>query len=227
MCIRDRASDGGPEFSSADTKQFLHDWKVRHRLASAYFPQSNGRAEAAVKSAKRILRNHVSSSGSLDNDAVVKAVLAHKNTPDRDSGRSPAEVVLGRKIPDGFGFRRWMDVYTDKRLHPEWREAWYHKEMANRTRFSRNLERRKEHARPLQPLGVGQRVLIQSQHGPDAKRWDRSGVVVEAGSHDSYNVRVDGSGRLSKRNRTHLKPCLLYTSPSPRDATLSRMPSSA
>ena len=25
----------------------------------------------------------------------------------------------------------------------------------------------------------------------------------------------------------HLKPCLLYTSPSPRDATLSRMPSSA
>ena len=25
----------------------------------------------------------------------------------------------------------------------------------------------------------------------------------------------------------HFKPCLLYTSPSPRDATLSRMPSSA
>ena len=27
--------------------------------------------------------------------------------------------------------------------------------------------------------------------------------------------------------RDGLKPCLLYTSPSPRDATLSRMPSSA
>ena len=26
---------------------------------------------------------------------------------------------------------------------------------------------------------------------------------------------------------TQVKPCLLYTSPSPRDATLSRMPSSA
>ena len=25
----------------------------------------------------------------------------------------------------------------------------------------------------------------------------------------------------------HVRPCLLYTSPSPRDATLSRMPSSA
>ena len=27
--------------------------------------------------------------------------------------------------------------------------------------------------------------------------------------------------------KTYYKPCLLYTSPSPRDATLSRMPSSA
>ena len=28
-------------------------------------------------------------------------------------------------------------------------------------------------------------------------------------------------------NKTQIKICLLYTSPSPRDATLSRMPSSA
>ena len=28
-------------------------------------------------------------------------------------------------------------------------------------------------------------------------------------------------------DETNLEPCLLYTSPSPRDATLSRMPSSA
>ena len=28
-------------------------------------------------------------------------------------------------------------------------------------------------------------------------------------------------------NSLHVKTCLLYTSPSPRDATLSRMPSSA
>ena len=36
--------------------------------------------------------------------------------------------------------------------------------------------------------------------------------------HGSYNVE-----KLSKQ----VNPCLLYTSPSPRDATLSRMPSSA
>ena len=32
---------------------------------------------------------------------------------------------------------------------------------------------------------------------------------------------------LKSEERPYLRPCLLYTSPSPRDATLSRMPSSA
>ena len=37
---------------------------------------------------------------------------------------------------------------------------------------------------------------------------------------DTYSLSYDQDGRISL-------PCLLYTSPSPRDATLSRMPSSA
>ena len=38
------SSDGGPEFSPAATADFLTRWEVRHRMSSAYFPQSNGRA---------------------------------------------------------------------------------------------------------------------------------------------------------------------------------------
>ena len=72
------ASDGGTEFTAAETQQFLHDWKVSHRVSSAHHPQSNGRAEVVVKTAKRYLPENISPSGSLDNDAVVRAVLAHK-----------------------------------------------------------------------------------------------------------------------------------------------------
>ena len=54
-----------------------------------------------------------------------------------------------------------------------------------------------------------------SQHGNDPLRWDRSGVVVEAGTHDSYNVRLDGSGRLSERNRTHLRPVQAHDDDAP------------
>ena len=41
-------------------------------------------------------------------------------------------------------------------------------------------------------------------------------------------VGIIGLGRMGEgMSRRMIKACLLYTSPSPRDATLSRMPSSA
>lgn len=57
------SSDGGPEFASKETETFFNKWDIRHRQSSAYNPQSNGRAEVAVKSMKRLLSNNVSLSG--------------------------------------------------------------------------------------------------------------------------------------------------------------------
>ena len=47
--------------------------------------------------------------------------------------------------------------------------------------------------------------------------------LVNSDSHDNENSDVLVSAVISP----YLLTCLLYTSPSPRDATLSRMPSSA
>ena len=81
--------DGGLEFTSHLTQEFLRAWKVRHRLSSAHFPQSNGRVEAAVKSAKRLMRSHVTKLGSLNINIFVLAIMAHRNMPDPATGRSP------------------------------------------------------------------------------------------------------------------------------------------
>lgn len=62
--------DGGPPFDSHEVKIFLSSWGVKHRITSAYYPQSNGRAEAAVKCMKRILTCNISASGSLDTNDV-------------------------------------------------------------------------------------------------------------------------------------------------------------
>ena len=43
---------------------------------------------------------------------------------------------------------------------------------------------------------------------------------------NSSNLKPSEVVELSKE-LSDIKPCLLYTSPSPRDATLARMPSSA
>ena len=51
---------------------------------------------------------------------------------------------------------------------------------------------------------------------------NNAGHTVVVGG-DKYELKLLPAGILSE-NAT---PCLLYTSPSPRDATLSRMPSSA
>ena len=47
--------------------------------------------------------------------------------------------------------------------------------------------------------------MIQNQHGCKPTKWDRSGVIVEVRDFDKYIVKVDGSGRLTLRNRKYLK----------------------
>ena len=64
------SSDGGPEFTASATNEFFKNWGVKHRISSAYHPQSNGRAEVAVKSAKRLLRSNTSPNGSLNHDKL-------------------------------------------------------------------------------------------------------------------------------------------------------------
>ena len=46
------AIDGGLQFASHTTQQFLGNLGVKWRVSSAYYPQSNGQAELAVKTAK-------------------------------------------------------------------------------------------------------------------------------------------------------------------------------
>merc|ERR1711860_33981 len=72
----------------------------RHRLSSAYFPHSNLRAEQGVKLAKKLIRDNTDRSGSLDNDKFARALLNYRNTPLRDIGRSPAQIVTGRQLRD-------------------------------------------------------------------------------------------------------------------------------
>ena len=49
--------------------------------------------------------------------------------------------------------------------------------------------------------------------------------IVDALTYNQYTVIEAGDGDEGLKRST--QACLLYTSPSPRDATLSRMPSSA
>ena len=72
--------DGGTNLTSEEISAFFKRWGVKMRISSAYYPQSNGRAEAAVKSAKRLLMVNTGAGGSLDTDATATAILQYLNT---------------------------------------------------------------------------------------------------------------------------------------------------
>ena len=98
------SSDGGPEFTAKGTQDFLRLWGVRHRVSSVSFPQSNGRAEVAVKTAKRLLLSNTGPTGSLDHDRFLRAMLQLRNTRDPDCNLSPAQIIFGRPLRDLFSF---------------------------------------------------------------------------------------------------------------------------
>ena len=79
------------------------------------------------------------------------------------------------------------------------------REEALAKRALRHHDKWSEHTKPLQPLRVGDDVLIQNQTGNHPKRWDKRGVVASCEGFDQYMVIVDGSRRLTRRNRKFLR----------------------
>ena len=199
-------SDGGPQYMSEEFRECMKKFGVHHRLSSVGFPHGNCRAEVAVKTAKRLLRSHMNAAGSLDTVAVTKALLQYRNTPDRDIGMSPAELLFGRKLKDYLPSR---PNEPPNSLWPNFRDTWKNtakwRELALANRSVKMHDRLTEHTRDLKPLNVNDSVMIQNQLGNNPKRWDRRGVIIEVLPHRQYRVRMDGSRRISLRNRQFLR----------------------
>ena len=199
---RQLSSDGGPEFAAEYTCNFLKSWGVTHRISSAYNPSSNGRAEVAVKSVKRLMRSNLGPFGSLDTDQFLRAMLQMRNTPDPDCGVSPSQIVFGRPLRDNLLFTDYVDR---GKYSKRWQDAWSAKEEALRARFIRTSEKINLHSKHLPPLTVGEKCFVQNQTGPHAKKWYHTGTVMEVLPHHKYAVKMDGSGRITCRNRRFLK----------------------
>ena len=193
------ASDGGPPFKSSEYMAFLAKWGVRPRLSSAYYPQSNGRAELAVKAVKRILGSNLTESGSLDTEAVARSFLLQRNTPVQDIGQSPAQMLYGHNLKDHL-------PTPPNRMRQEWSDIADAREHAMLRRHMRDATRYNTHTKSLESLQIGDVVAVQNQSGTNPLRWQKTGVVVE-GDHEKrqYHVKVDGSRRVTVRNRRFLK----------------------
>ena len=195
-------SDGASVFVSALTKGFFDRWGVQQRVASAYYPRANKRAEVAVKSAKRLVMENLGPGGSLDTDKFARALLAHRNCPDSETGLSPAQIIFGRQLRDHLP--ALVSRYQPRK---EWRLEADLRERAMAKRHGR-MEKVLQHgSKALPPLSHGDYVAVQDQQTNNNKpgRWTKSGQVVEILPHNSYMVKIHGSRAATQRNRRFLR----------------------
>ena len=155
----------------------------------------------AVKLAKRLITGNLGPKGELDTDRMARALLEHRNTPDPQTGLSPAQIIFGRQLR-GFLPRPESGLH----IREEWMLDAGKRAEAFAKRQSRMQERLEQDARDLGELDEGQEVAIQDPPANGkAGRWCKSGTVIEKLGFDAYNVRVHGSRALTKRNRCHLR----------------------
>jgi len=201
--------DGGTNLISQESRSFFDAWCVRLRISSAHYPQSNGRAEVAVKSVKRILRGNTSMNGSLDTDAAAKALMQYLNTPLQNSDASPAQLLTGRQLRDAIP----VDS-SNYRVSEQWSRLLRSRERALQQWGKNASLRHNVSAHDLTPIEPGKRARIQN---PSSRRWDRLGTIVELTAPRQYLVRLDGSGRATIRNRRHLRPLMSETQAQSQD----------
>ncbi len=81
-------TDNGPQFTSSEYASFAKQWNFQHITSSPYHSQGNGRAEAAVKTAKNLLKKC--------KDPLL-GLLHLRNTPTKHHASSPAQRLFSRR----------------------------------------------------------------------------------------------------------------------------------
>lgn len=172
-------SDNGPCYESAVFKKFVEEWKIHTRTSSPRYPESNGLAERAVQTIKKMW--------SRERDKNL-ALLIYRSTP-LASGLSPAELLYGRNIRTniplghrGTSVREFEE--NDKRLKVS------QKQQTDRRRRAKERE----------VLVEGDVVWVRS---PEDKKGRRGVIAAERSEPHSYDVRIEG--KLLRRNRKHLR----------------------
>ena len=186
-------SDQGPQFTSKLFHDFTTEWGIKHVTSTPTYPQSNGKAEATVKSMKKLIQGSWTGS-SVDEAKLARGMLQYRNTPSRRDGLSPAQKLFGHPIQDTLPAHR-------RAFAPEWQRS---AEVADTT-FKAHQEQVEQqyntHTRALPEIGIGSNVAIQNS---TSKLWDIYGVVVDVGPFRRYFVKTV-SGRILVRNRRFLR----------------------
>ena len=156
-----------------------------------------------MKTAKRTLMANVGPSGELNHEAYCRAILQYRNSPLQDVRLSPAQIIFGRQIKD------FIPVLSGKyRPRQEWGFVQEDRDRALARRLQVDGSRLERNTRQLKEIPVGTAVSIQNQTGRHPTKWNKTGMVIENQPFNKVLVRVDGSRRVTTRNRRFVRVIL-------------------
>ncbi|XP_048582219.1 uncharacterized protein K02A2.6-like [Nematostella vectensis] len=183
-------SDNGSQYSntrnlfnsSHEFKKFADEWGFRHTTSSPEYPQSNGAAEKAVQTAKRILKK-----AAADNKDPFEGLLKYRNTPFDDLGVSPAQLLMSRRTRTQLPTHRRL--LLPQPVDPN--------QVVKTLKHRQSVSKRyyDSHSHDLPPLQVGDKVRIRPNREAE---WRKAEVLPR-----SY-LLGDERGRVFRRNRRQI-----------------------
>jgi hypothetical protein len=159
-----------------------------HQTSSPHYHQSNGKAESAVKRAKRMLKETTRAG-----EDQYLALLNIRNIPSPETGTSPAQRLLGRRTK--------TILPTTTRLLEETPPSKHENEQLKLLQ-KRQAAYYNKHAQDLPALQKGD-VVRMKPHQLGQKEWKKA-IILEKLDERSYEVEADEGGTY-RRNRVHLK----------------------
>ena len=187
-------TDNG-QFTSTEFRAFSRAWSFEHQISSPHYPQSNGKAENAVRTVKRLFTKCREAGLS-----EFQALLDWRNTPTEGVGTSPAQRFLGRRC------RTLLPMFQSQ-LIPQ-----YPTEDAARALQGQKAKQQQyynRNAKDLSPILTGETARMRL---PGQSTWT-PGVCTGPCGPQSYGVKV--GDRQFRRNRRQL---LLTREPLPPDS---------
>lgn len=180
-------TDNGPQFTASEYEGLCQRYRIHHITSSPYWPQGNGRAEAAVKVIKRILQK----AGKAN---LQEALLNYRNTPQQGHTLSPSQRSMGRRTRTTLPAARTLLMSEQS---AEVQSAINLKKAAAKHYYDRRTGPR------LPQVATGDFVYLKPPPHRKAGPWPY-GVVTDIPTPHSY--RVDTPTGITRRNRTHVHP---------------------
>ena len=176
---RQIVSDGGPQYTSSEFREFVKEWGISHHITSPGHPNSNGKAESGVK----IIKNLMIKCAESGTDQY-EALLEQRNTPRQDTGLSPAEMLFGWKARTKLpSFRPTIRISNKREKRKISVKHSY-------DRKSKNLPK------------VRKDQSVYFQHKPK-ELWQK-GKVIDM-TDRNYQIQSE-KGVEYQRNREHIRP---------------------